>query len=161
MKLSLAQALRKKAELVTDINTLQARILEGAVYTEGSQVYSAEDMAEMWKSLEAKRKSLLAIKAAIDIGNHVAMSGDTVYNLILTRGELKAVADFWGGLRTSVSQAVSGHNRFGFNREEPKPKVSLSIKEIDSRVDGIRKSIKAVDDMISDLNGKIQIDADI
>jgi len=156
MKLSLAQALRKKAELINELNTLQSRLVEGVVYKQDEEIYSKDDMNTMQDTMNMKRAELLSLKLAIDAGNHVVLNGKTVYALIVEKGEVKAELEFWCRTRNAVAQALT--DRYGYNENAPKKMTRLNVKQADANIDALRKTMKTLDNDISDLNGKIEIE---
>jgi len=155
MKMSLAQALRKRAELIANIQTLQQRIQEATTYVEGRESYSAQDYAAMSAELVKVRNELTALKVAIDKGNHVEQNGKSVYQCIVKRGDVNADLQFASQLR---SHAHSATGREYFNEEAPKMMSRVSVKEVDARVDALQKQLRDIDNEISDKNGTIQID---
>jgi hypothetical protein len=156
MKMSLAQALRKKAELINELSTLQSRLVEGVVYKEHDELYSKDDMKEMQNMMNLKRVELLSLKLAIDNGNHTVMSGKTVYALIVEKGEVKAELEFWCQTRNTVAQSMT--HRFGYDEKAPKVLTRITVKQADTNIDSLRKMLKTLDNNISDLNGKIEVE---
>jgi hypothetical protein len=156
MKMTLAQALRKKNEIIAEIATLQGRINEALVYRKENKTYSDKDFSKMVKALSDSRKRLVTIKTAIDKGNHTCMNGDTVFGLITLRGETKSELDFATQLRCRLS-----NDHYEYNDKAPKIVRRMSIMEVDALTDKLKNQLREIDDKISNINGRMQVEADV
>ena len=163
MKMSLAQALRAKAELVKEIMLTQSRITECVTYTEGHEVYSQGDYDELVTKLDKQRKNLMLLKLAVDTGNHIESDPerDSVHKLIIARGEAKADLDFTQSLRNLVVHASQPRGTDYHGNPVPQTKARMTVKNVDVQLDNLRKFIKTIDDRISDMNGKVQVAVDL
>ena len=161
MKMSLAQALRKRAELIANIQTLQQRVMEATNYVEGRESYSKTDYDSMGCDLKNARSQLTALKVAIDKGNHVEQNGKSVYQCIVERGDINAELMFATQLRNTV-QGVLG-NRYGYDENENAPKTQsrVTVKDMDAAVDALQKKMRDIDNEISDKNGSLKIEVDL
>ena len=162
MKMSLAQALRKRAELIANVQTLQQRVLESTTYFEGRESYTEVEYNGMLGELQRSRNQLTALKVAIDAGNHIAQNGRSVYQCIVERGDVNAALQFAVQLR-NVANSASGR-QYGYNDENenaPKMKSRKTVKDMDTVVDCKQKHLRDLDNEISDKNGSIQIEVDL
>jgi hypothetical protein len=159
MKMSLAQALRKKNEIVNEVATLQSRIREAVVYREGSEIYSSAEFIAMQSALKQCCKNLVTVKVAIDRGNHTSFDGSTVYQLITQRGETKQALEFLVALRNTVAGGMNGG--YGYREEERAPKAMTRMPIKDIAIDASKKAMREMDDKISNINGKLDIEVEI
>jgi len=161
MKMSLAQALRKRAELISNITTLQQRVLEATTYVEGHESYTLEDYAAMCNDLTLAREKLIALKIAIDKGNHIAQNGKSVYEAIVERGDINASLMFAQQMRSVVHGISSRSYSYRNNEDAPETKSRTTIKQADEYVDGLQQKMRDIDNEISDKNGSLQIEVNI
>jgi hypothetical protein len=159
MKKSLAQLLRKRAEVVAEIATLQGRLQEAVTYREGAEMYSNDDFAAMRGALDNARGCLVKLKVAIDKGNHTSFDGKTVFALITQRGEVKSSLDFWAHVRNHVASRIGGE--YGYDKDAPKVCARLTLREVDAELDRLKKTMRDVDDSISNINGKLEVEVDL
>jgi phage shock protein A len=161
MKMSLAQALRKRAELIAKVATLQQRILEATTYVEGRESYTQSEFNAMVDDLIAVRSALSRLKIAIDKGNHIEQNGKSVYECIVARGDVNASLQFAQQMRNMANGALGRQYGYDENENAPKMKSRATVKELDVAVDGLQKQLRDLDNEISDKNGSIQIEVNI
>ena len=156
--MNLAEALRERSALVGEIATLQSRIQSAVQYVEFQEQYTNEGFINMNRRLDDCRKTLLALKNAINTANQQIVDGETVQQLIILRGETKAELDFWSSMR---SQATVHNNYYaspyGGSTPPPRTLVRVTLQEADSKIDSLVRQLKTIDMKISERNGRIQI----
>lgn len=161
MKMSIAQALRKRAELISNITTLQQRVLGATIYVEGRESYAPEDYTTMCNDLTLARGKLVALKIAIDKGNHIAQNGKSVYEAIVERGDTNALLVFAEQVRSTVHSTGSRQYNYRNNDEVAETKSRVTVKQADEHVDMVRQKLRDLDNEISDKNGSLQIEVNI
>ena len=100
--MNLAQALRKKNELVSKIAKLEARVRQAMSYMEGHETYTQDDYDQMRDELQDTRNDLLGLKQAMSTANHVDVNGTCIQHLIIKKGEVKSLLDFVRAQRAAV-----------------------------------------------------------
>jgi hypothetical protein len=160
--ITLAQALRAKNMLVTEISNLSNRLEEVAVQGATSKEYTQEDFKRLCDKIAEKRNNLLNLKLAIDAANHKSKEtpttvggGKCVHELILRRGEIADTQGMYQALRSHVKNCLMPRHAY----EGALTFVSqISLKELDSIIDAFQNLLNAIDIQISQLNATITVD---
>jgi hypothetical protein len=161
-RVTLAEALRIKSNLVKEINDLELRLTQAVFYKvndEGKEVlrlYSEDDFKSMLVRLGERRKRLLDIKHVINDANQQEIDGDTVKNLITLRGELKSNLDFWNRIRKTLT-ATDDSWRYTQNTQAVN-KFVMTAREVDQNADSIVQNLTQVEAAISVINATIKVD---
>ena len=82
--------------------------------------------------------------------------GDDVRGLLKA---VKAAMEFWSHIRCSVSNALG--NGYGYEKDGPKVIVRLKLKDVDAEIDAGKKTLRDIDDTISNINGKLEVEVDL
>jgi len=152
--MNLAQALRKKNELVSKIGKLEGRVKQAMSYTEGRETYTQEDYDRMRDELATTRNKLLGLKQAMSAANRVDVDGTCVQDLIIKKGELKSLLDFVRQQRVMVD--VGRINQW--DDESPEQIHRENAKDLDTRIDDLETELRETDDQINSMNGKITVE---
>jgi len=150
--MNLAQAMRKKNELLALVHKLEARVQQAMTYLEGHETYNQVDYEGMVLSLKDARSELFSLKVAIDTANHKDTGGVCVQHCIIRKGEIKAELEHTRGLR-QVVDAVP----YRWDEDAPEQKHRESAKELDIRIDRLEEELRKTDDLICALNGEIEV----
>lgn len=137
--MNIAKALKKKNQLINDINKLKAKVKHNNSILKGNQpVY---DVPALLKQLEAKTNDLINLKVKLTQAN--ATVQDKIYRI----GELKSMITFYR--EVSVSQ---GKVRQNYNGEVAEYEAQLQQKERDDMIEKTEEEIIALQDELDAFN---------
>ena len=139
--MKLAEALRERKQLQIKMGTLRQKLIDNAIYQEGSKPVEAP--AELIKALESTRGELAALIKRINATNSSVKVGDFLL------GDLVVDRD------TRIDQASQVSNRY--SRSEILVLPSINVKETQKKVDQLAKDIRELDNLIQATNWNTEL----
>ena len=144
--MKLAEALRERKQLQIKMGTLRQKLLDNAIYQEGSK--PVEDPAELIKALEATRGELAALIKRINATNSSVKVGDFLLGDLVVDRDTRIMEVT--ALNNLIDQASQVSNRY--SRSEILVLPSINVKETQKKVDQLEKDIRELDNLIQATN---------
>lgn len=145
--MKLAEALQERADLRTKIGQLGARLADNATVQEGED--TSEDPAELLAQLDTAIDRFEALIALINATNsRTVIDGKTLTEHLAHRECLQTKMQHYRALISSATNGVSYRSL----RSEIKIKRTVSVKELQRRVDDLAAEYRALDNAIQAAN---------
>lgn len=157
--MNLAQALRKKNVLKNQIFKLEQRIVSSESFYEGKENYDQAEYDGMCVDLNGLFNKYHCLRIAIDEANHTHASVDSasVYDLILEKEKVGMLISFRRRILGTLKPSDRGSWWGAKKEDEPELFHRENVKDLEIRIDGLDAELLEIEDQISVLNGKIQV----
>ncbi|SCW49581.1 hypothetical protein SAMN02910456_01430 [Ruminococcaceae bacterium YRB3002] len=145
--MKLAAALSERADIQKRIKDLAQRLIMNAKVQEGER--PAEDPLELMKELESLHEQLENLISRINHTNNVTRCGDVyLTDLIARRDCLRSKILYLREFLKSAGNLLGGR----YSKTEIKIYSTVSVAEIQKKVDGLSKEFRELDEIIQELN---------
>lgn len=150
--MKLAEALQERSDLNTAIRQLETRLINNAVYQEGSE--PAEDPAELLKELDCCTDRLASLIAQINLTNSKTVkNGKTITELIALRDTIQLKLSVYRNLNQNAVSASQPR----YTRSEIRTLSAVNIREQQKKIDEMSKQFRLIDSAIQQLNWETEL----
>lgn len=149
--MKLAEALRERKQLQIKMGTLRQKLIDNAIYQEGSKPVEAP--AELIKALESTRGELAALIKRINATNFSVKVGDFLLGDLVVDRDTRIMEVT--ALNNLIDQASQVSNRY--SRSEILVLPSINVKETQKKVDQLAKDIRELDNLIQATNWNTEL----
>ena len=146
--MKLAEALRERKQLQIKMGTLRQKLIDNAIYQEGSKPVEAP--AELIKALESTRGELAALIKRINATNSSVKVGDFLLRDMVVDRDTRIME-----VTALIDQASQVSNRY--SRSEILVLPSINVKETQKKVDQLAKDIRELDNLIQATNWNTEL----
>ena len=146
--MKLAEALRERKQLQIKMGTLRQKLIDNAIYQEGSKPVEAP--AELIKALESTRGELAALIKRINATNSSVKVGDFLLGDLVVDRDTRIME-----VSALIDQASQVSNRY--SRSEILVLPSINVKETQKKVDQLAKDIRELDNLIQATNWNTEL----